>query len=349
MNQSTQSTQAMSIPPGSPLHTSSPSQRKPTCSSKLRILTVNCNSLQSKSKQNQLIDLIESHNPDIICGQESKLDESMKTNEIFPPPFQDQVFQKDFKAGERGVFVAVKNVILASQIDNLNSTADAVWGKVEIKGARPLLVASVYRHTDNDPTSMEQLNSTVERLNDTTPNAVISGDFNVPSVNWSSLTVSNPPQYGQSVNQEVLNLAVQNELYQIQHERTRMNNVLDLVFVTNMNLVNNIKVYPGMSDHNCIITDINLKVKHCRKPPRTVYRFSKGNMDTVMHDLETEFERFDQADPSSRTIDDNWNDFKTTLMSSLNKHIPPKTLSTRQDIPWMSPEIKRKQQQQYFI
>ncbi|XP_074616985.1 uncharacterized protein LOC141876332 isoform X2 [Acropora palmata] len=189
---------------------------------------------------------------------------------------------------------------------------------------------------------MEQLNSTVERLNDTTPNAVISGDFNVPSVNWSSLTVSNPPQYGQSVNQEVLNLAVQNELYQIQHERTRMNNVLDLVFVTNMNLVNNIKVYPGMSDHNCIIIDINLKVKHCRKPPRTVYRFSKRNMDAVMHDLETEFERFDRTDPSSRTIDDNWNDFKTTLMSSLNKHIPRKTLSTRKDIPWMSPETKRK-------
>ncbi|KAK2568354.1 RNA-directed DNA polymerase from mobile element jockey [Acropora cervicornis] len=121
-----------------------------------------------------------------------------------------------------------------------------------------------------------------------------------------------------------------------------MNNVLDLVFVTNMNLVNNIKVYPGMSDHNCIITDINLKVKHCRKPPRTVYRFSKGNMDAVMHDLETEFERFDRTDPSSRTIDDNWNDFKTTLMSSLNKHIPRKTLSTRKDIPWMSPETKRK-------
>ena len=98
------------------------------------------------------------------------------------------------------------------------------------------------------------------------------------------------------------------QIHQIQHERTRMNNVLDLLFVTNMNLVNNVKVYPGMSDHNCIITDINLKVKHCRKPPRTVYRFSKGNMDAVMHDLGTEFERFVRADPSSRTVDDNWND-----------------------------------------
>ena len=65
-----------------------------------------------------------------------------------------------------------------------------------------------------------------------------------------------------------------------------------------------------------------------------------------MHDLETEFERFDRADPSSRTIDDNWNDFKTTLMSSLNKHIPRKTLSTRKDIPWMSPEIKKENQKE---
>ena len=68
---------------GTPLLTSSPSQRHNIYRSKLRILTVNCNSLQSKSKQNQLIDLIETHNPDIICGQESKLDESMKTNENF--------------------------------------------------------------------------------------------------------------------------------------------------------------------------------------------------------------------------------------------------------------------------
>ena len=47
----------------------------------------------------------------IICGQESKLDESMKTSEMIPPPFQDQVFRKDFKAGERGAFVAIKSNI----------------------------------------------------------------------------------------------------------------------------------------------------------------------------------------------------------------------------------------------
>ena len=82
----------------------------------------------------------------------------------------------------------------------MDSSSDAVWGKVEIKGTRPLFVASVYRHTDSDPTSMEQFSSVVDKLNDTTPNAVITGDFNVPSVDWASLTVNNNPQYGHSVN-----------------------------------------------------------------------------------------------------------------------------------------------------
>ena len=77
----------------------------------------------------------------------------MKTSKMIPPPFQDQVFRKDFKAGERGVFVAIKSNILASQINNLNT--DTMWGKIEIRGTRPSIVASVYRHTDTDPTSME--------------------------------------------------------------------------------------------------------------------------------------------------------------------------------------------------
>ena len=29
-------------------------------------------------------------------------------------------------------------------------------------------------------------------------------------------------------------------------------------------------------------------------------------------------------------------------MSSIKKHIPQKTLGTRKDVPWMTPEIKRK-------
>ena len=121
-------------------------------------------------------------------------------------------------------------------------------------------------------------------------------------------------------------MAVQNGLSQIQNEPTRLNNTLYIVFITNMNMVNNVKVHPGMSDHNCVITDINLKVKDCTKPPPTVYRFSKGDMDAVKRDLETEFERFTKSDLSSKSVEENWDEFKTTLMSSIKKTHPSENI-----------------------
>ena len=48
-----------------------------------------------------------------------------------------------------------------------------------------------------------------------------------------------------------------------------------------------------------------------------IYRFSKGDMDAVKRDLETEFERFTKSDLSSKSVEENWNEFKTTLMSSI--------------------------------
>ena len=141
------------------------------------------------------------------------------------------------------------------RFDDLDSSADVVWAQDP---------CSLHQSTDALTVILHRWNNSavVDKLNDTTPNAVITGDFNVPSVDWASLTVNNNPQYGHSVNQVVLDMAVQNGLSQIQNEPTRLNNTLDLVFITNMNMVNNVKVHPGMSDHNCVITDINLKVKH---------------------------------------------------------------------------------------
>ena len=52
--------------------------------------------------------MIETHNPDIICGQDSKLDQTTKTSEIFPKQYQEQTYRRDFKAGERRVFIAVR-------------------------------------------------------------------------------------------------------------------------------------------------------------------------------------------------------------------------------------------------
>jgi hypothetical protein len=44
-------------------------------------------------------------------------------------------------------------------------------------------------------------------------------------------------------------------------------------------LVEKTEIHPGMSDHNVVITDINIKAKICKKQPRNVYIYKNVDMD----------------------------------------------------------------------
>ena len=74
--------------------------------SKLKILSLNCCSLQSSGKRANLLVLIAEHNPDIICGCESHLDSSYCSAEIFPSNYI--ILRKDQLEGAGGVFLRYK-------------------------------------------------------------------------------------------------------------------------------------------------------------------------------------------------------------------------------------------------
>ena len=43
----------------------------------------------------------------------------------------------------------------------------------------------------------------------------------------------------------------------------------------------------------------------------------------------------------SRTVQDNWNLFKSSLLDSVSKHVPQKSIKSRCDLPWLNHEIKK--------
>ena len=51
---------------------------------KLKIMTVNCCSLRSTGKRLDFASLLHEHQPEIICGTESHLENSITTSEVFP-------------------------------------------------------------------------------------------------------------------------------------------------------------------------------------------------------------------------------------------------------------------------
>jgi hypothetical protein len=49
-------------------------------------------------------------------------------------------------------------------------------------------------------------------------------------------------------------------------EPTRNDNILDLVMTTNQDLVNDLQIEPGMSDHGIVIANINIGAQRQRRP-----------------------------------------------------------------------------------
>ena len=62
---------------------------------------------------------------------------------------------------------------------------------------------------------------------------------------------------------------------------TRGKNVLDLVFTINDNIITSCETVPGMSAHQAVATNINLRAKLTKQKPRTVCLYGKENMENM--------------------------------------------------------------------
>ncbi|KAL3854785.1 hypothetical protein ACJMK2_014034 [Sinanodonta woodiana] len=174
-------------------------------------------------------------------------------------------------------------------------------------------------------------------------NAILSGDFNLPTIDWNTNTVKDNPQYESIMNTKLAEITTNNDLQQMVTEATRGNNILDLIFTTNPALVHNIEIHPGMSDHGVIIADINLKAKISKKKQREVHLFKKADWDNLKTDVEQELTKVlkDQGKVETSTTEDIWLFLKKPIMNAVNKHIPQNMIGGKQHLPLINTHIKR--------
>ena len=83
---------------------------------KLKIITINVNGLKGIDKKAAFHVFIDTEQPDVILGQESKLDSSYSNSEIFPPGYNKNVFRKDRDTHGGGVFIAVRDELDVTEI-----------------------------------------------------------------------------------------------------------------------------------------------------------------------------------------------------------------------------------------
>ena len=118
----------------------------------------------------------------------------------------------------------------------------------------------------------------------------------------------------------------------------RGNNILDLVFTTNNNLIENISVENGISDHQAVIATIKTKVKTAKKNPRKIFMYSKGNMLKIK-ELKDKLPNY-IIENIEKGIDNCWESFKNILISLMTQNIPQKNCTSKWNIPWINKRIR---------
>ena len=95
-------------------------------------------------------------------------------------------------------------------------------------------------------------------------------------------------------------------MFQHVKQPTRKGNILDLVFTTNPNLVKNVQVVEGMSDHDAVLVDITLKPSINRKQPRKVFLFKKCDMESARNYLKIRLDNYLTGNPQEKSVDENY-------------------------------------------
>eukprot|EP00794_Sanderia_malayensis_P002336 gene2336-2688_t len=181
----------------SPKPSASNGKKAPVKKSSIKIMTVNCRSIRSTQKQNQLLELIAEHNPDVICGTESHLDNKYTSAEVFPENYS--IARKDRVEGGGGVFVATHQRILSTEESSLDTQCESKWIKIALSGSKPIFIGCFYRQPSSNVDPLLELEKSLNALpkyNNSLPNVLLTGDFNAPNIEWEDVSIQPNPEYG---------------------------------------------------------------------------------------------------------------------------------------------------------
>jgi len=220
-----------------------------------KLLLLNARSITNKL--NELEFLLTSHPDQIVCVTESWLDETVPNSVIIRNT--DNICFRCDRVGKKGggVMVLIPKKFKSFEIASTsNESFEGIMLSVFINSINFTLV-NVYRPPGNDPQFMPKFENFLQPVLAKPECLILMGDFNLPDINWTTLTtdVSN-----QNINYQFLEFSLLNALHQAVHFSTREENLLDLCLTSDTIFISHVECLApfASSDHNQIRVHLNL-------------------------------------------------------------------------------------------
>jgi len=297
-----------------------------------------------KNKTPEFWNLVDSTKPDIIIGTESWLTPDVHNSEIFPPQLigKFHIFRcvREHTLGG-GVFIAVSNDYVCTRVPELVTNCEIIWVKLNIVGFKTLYICAYYNPIEGDEVSLSNFDMSIRRIcNRSASHIWIAGDMNIPGFDWRNNCLKPSCNYPELTRKFVDSLSDSN-LTQLITEPTRGASTLDLFITNNETLISKTQVIPGLSDHEIVYVEGDIKPiihrqKRCEDP-----FYKKADWEGLRQHMANFTESFLATDGSDLTADDLWQCFRVELNTASGKFIPHKLAKSRNGLPYLTKDIKR--------
>ena len=328
-----------SIQPSSPLAASSPAKsddfRIKTINN-LRTVEINFQSLYAKREEFWC--LLEATKPDIIFGCETWLNPSKTYGELFPPGFD--LYRRDRKDSYGGVLLGIQSSLNSHQL-NIKTDAEFIAAKI-INRNQPIIVGALYRLPNNNQQQTDDLNQAILDTCKSTPGAAvwIGGDVNLPDIDWSNNSIVSH-QYPIALNESFLQMLDIAGLEQIVDFPTRGDNTLDVILTNRPSLTNRCEGAPGLSDHDIVFTDIEVKAQRRKPVQHKILLWKRADFDAIRCRVKKWSDQYTTKHSTSTPVEQLANEMQQELENVVADLVPSKLSSTRGGQPWFNTQTKR--------
>ena len=243
----------------------------------LKLISININSIRGKKLD--LLVFLEVHQPHVVAIQETKIDSSIATSELFPEIGQYNVFRKDRNLHGGGVMLLIYEDIPHTPLTELVNDSELVWANI-FANKTSHYIASWYRQPGG---SCEEFQLFWEQLNcirtkhkgNKLPSVHVLRDFNFKDVAWPDRTNKSRSLLNQSEGQMLIDVMNDRGFELLVHFSTRKKNTSDLIPTSLPGQFQEIYSPDKLSDHDVISGTLKIHIIPQPPPPPSPHQKKK--------------------------------------------------------------------------
>ena len=179
----------------------------------LKFISLNINSIRGKKWD--LLASLDVRNPHIVAIQETKIDSSIATSELFPETCPYNIYRKDRNLYGGGVMLLIHKDIPHMVLSELENDLESVWVKV-FANKTSHYVASWYRPSGGSSEDFQLFRDQIRHRHkgNKLPSIHVLGDFNFKDIAWQNRLNKSGSMLSQSEGQILIDIMNDQSLQQ---------------------------------------------------------------------------------------------------------------------------------------